>query len=143
MRQPGTGMNYLSAAALAAFLLTNSGAHAADLLDGPAADATECKVINTELDGSTFLCGESAVGVCSADAVFSTGRGDLYLSQVAVSDSDRRAFTEINRVLGGTGLFDGASGTLFISGTSASSALVTTFESTITGSVCLMGDASE
>ena len=147
---------------------------AAFSIAGVTAEANECKQIVTQLNGSTFPCAESPVGLCadgeitsgllkgikslvytsaafsaglatepptvlsySADAIFSTDQGDLYLTQVAVSDTSRRVFTEINRIVGGTGRFEGASGNLFISGTVDSSDLVTDFESEITGAVCL------
>jgi hypothetical protein len=136
--------------------------------------ASECKVIKTRLDGSTFLCADSPVGVCadgtitsgilkgtkfafytaaapsaglpteppsvlsySAYAVFTTKHGDLHLSQLGVSDTERQVFTELNRVVGGTGRFYEASGELFISGTFSSPDIITDFESEITGTLCL------
>ena len=140
--------------------------------------ASECKVINTKLDGASFLCGNSPVGLCSngtitsgilkgskeavytaaaptaglwtelpsvfsysADAVFTTERGELHLNQLGVIDTERRVFTEVNRVVGGTGRFHEASGDLYISGTVTSSGLETDFESKVTGRVCLTAPA--
>ncbi len=135
---------------------------------------SECKVIKAELQGSSFLCGESPVGLCSngvigggilkgiksavytaaaptaglwtegpwvlsysADAIFTTEHGDLYLNQIGVSDTVRKVFTEVNRVVGGTGRFYNASGDLFISGALSTSNIATDFESEITGRLCL------
>lgn len=136
--------------------------------------ASECKAIQTTLDGSSFLCGDSPVGLCSngiirsgvlkgnkvavytaaapsaglwtegiwvlsysADAVFTTKRGDLYLSQLGVADTLQNVFTEVNRVVGGTGRYHEASGYLFISGTLSTSDIATDFDSNITGTLCL------
>ena len=71
----------------------------------------------------------------TADATFTTDKGELYLSQLGVIDPFRQVFTELNRVVGGTGLFDQATGDLFISGTTSVDGI--TFESDITGTVCL------
>ena len=71
----------------------------------------------------------------TADAVFTTDQGELHLSQLGVIDPFRRVFTELNRVVGGTGRFDQASGDLFISGTTNIDG--TEFESDITGTLCL------
>ena len=140
------------------------------------AQASNCKEIDTRLNGSTFLCGESPVGLCSngiinrgilkstklaaytsaapsaglwtepptvlsysADAVFTSKQGALYLNQLGVVDTERNVFTEINRVVGGTGRFANASGDLFISGTNSSSEFVTNFTSKVTGTLCLAG----
>jgi len=144
------------------------------LLGSQTGQASECKVIKTTLDGASFLCGDSPVGLCAdgvissgilkgtktavytaaapsaglwtegpsvlsytADAVFTTNDGELYLSQLGVLDTLRQVFTELNRVVGGTGRFDQASGDLFISGTVNSSNIATEFESDVTGTVCL------
>ena len=140
------------------------------------AQASDCININTTLDGATFLCGESPVGLCSdgiisrgilkstklavytsaalsaglwteppsvlsysADAVFTTRHGELYLNQLGVADTDRKVFTEINRIVGGTRRFANATGDLFISGTNSSSELVTNFTSKVTGTLCFVG----
>ena len=71
----------------------------------------------------------------TADAVFTTKHGELHLSQLGVSDPLRQVFTELSRVVGGTGRFYQASGDLFISGTLSIDG--TDFESDITGTVCL------
>ena len=73
----------------------------------------------------------------SADAVFTTRYGELHLNQLGVVDTERTVFTEINRVVGGTGRFTNASGDLFISGTNSSSEFVTDFTSKVTGTLCL------
>lgn len=136
--------------------------------------ASECENIKARLSGSSFLCGDSPVGLCSdgiinsgilkgtkeavytaaapsaglwtegpwvlsysADAVFTTMDGELYLRQLGVADTLRKVFTEINRVVGGTGRFHEASGDLFISGTQITSDLATDFDSNITGTLCL------
>ena len=135
--------------------------------------ASECIVIETTLDGSTFPCAASPGGLCAdgtigsgilkgtklavytaaapsaglpgvesplvlsytADAVFTTKHGELHLSQLGVTDPLRQVFTELNRVVGGTGSFYQASGNLFISGTLSTDG--TEFESDITGTLCL------
>ena len=71
----------------------------------------------------------------TADAVFTTKHGELYLSQLGVSDPLRQVFTELNRVVGGTESFYQASGDLFISGTLSIDG--TEFESAMTGTLCL------
>ncbi|MDH3238002.1 MAG: dirigent protein [Deltaproteobacteria bacterium] len=71
----------------------------------------------------------------TADAVFTTKHGELHLSQLGVSDPFQQVFTELNRVVGGTGRFYQASGILFISGTLSVDG--TEFESDITGTLCL------
>lgn len=139
--------------------------------------ASECKVIKTRLDGSSFLCGDSPVGLCSegslagglikgtklavytaaapsaglwtelptstsytADAVFTAKDGELHLNQLGVIDAERQIFTEINRIVGGTGRFYQASGDLFISGSVNSPDIVTEFRSEVTGTVCLRSE---
>ena len=58
------------------------------------------------------------------------------MSQLGVTDTTRQAFAELNRVVGGTGRFVGATGELFISGTLDTPELTTGFDSTVTGTVC-------
>ena len=136
--------------------------------------ASDCKIVNTQLNGSSFICGESPIAICadgvitsgilkgtkmaiytagapgaglftesplvasySADAVFTTKHGDLHLSQLGVTDTIRQAFTELNRVVGGTGRFSGATGELFIYGTLNTPELTTAFESRVVGTVCI------
>lgn len=136
--------------------------------------AGECKVINTTLNGSTYYCVDSPMGVCaggtitsgilkgtkfafytaaaetaclstepdsvlsySATAFFTTKHGVLELSQLGVSDLGHQVFTELNRVVDGTGRFYEASGELFISGTFSLPDIITGFESKITGTLCL------
>ena len=140
----------------------------------PAVQASDCKIVNTQLNGSSFICGQSDIGICadgtitsgilkgtklavytagapgaglftespivasySADAVFTTKHGELHLSQLGVTDPINQIFTELNRVVGGTGRFSGATGELFISGTLNTPELVTGFESRVTGMVCI------
>ena len=137
-------------------------------------------MIITTLDGSSFLCGDSPVGLCSkgvigsgilkgfkaavytaaapsaglwtespgvlsysAEAVFTTEDGELHLSQLGVIDTLRQVFTEVNRVVGGTGRFEQATGDLFISGTVSTSDISTDFKSNVTGTVCLITPAGE
>lgn len=136
--------------------------------------ASDCKIVNTRLDGSSYICGESSIGICaegtissgilkgtklavytagapgaglftespevasySADAVFTTKHGELHLSQLGVTDPINQIFTELNRVVGGTGRFSGATGELYISGTLDTPELVTGFESRVIGTVCI------
>lgn len=47
------------------------------------------------------------------DLVYSTPVGDLVLEDVGVLDTVRGTYTEMQRVVSGTGSFDGASGDLF------------------------------
>jgi hypothetical protein len=70
----------------------------------------------------------------SGPATFSTGEGELWLDQVGVLDLGRGLFTELQRVVGGTGRFSGASGHLFVSGQFFTE---TDWTSDITGFVCL------
>jgi len=141
---------------------------------------SECKVIRTTVTGSSFLCGESPVGLCSdgviagsilkgtkvavytagaptaglwtegpsilsytAGAIFTTKHGDLYLNQLGVMDIARKVYTEVNRVVGGTGRFHQARGDLFISGGMSTSDLATEFDGEITGTLCLADSTEE
>lgn len=143
------------------------------LADSQPGHATECKVITTRLNGSTFFCEESPGGLCAdgviwsgilkgtklavytaegpsaglpdveppwvlsyaADAVFTTDQGELHLDQLGVLDPLRQVFTELSRVVGGTGRFEDATGDLFISGTTSIDG--SAFESDVTGTLCL------
>jgi hypothetical protein len=52
----------------------------------------------------------------AGELVISTALGELVMSDVGIFDTAGGAFTEFDRVVSGTGLFTGASGTLFING---------------------------
>ena len=71
----------------------------------------------------------------SAEAVFTADQGELHLDQLGVLDPFRQVFTELSRVIGGTGRFENATGDLFISGITNIDG--TAFESDVTGSLCL------
>lgn len=139
-----------------------------------AVQASDCKIVNSHLNGSSFFCGESPIGICadgvitsgilkgskmaiytagapgaglitepppvasySAHAVFTTRHGELHLSQLGVTDPVRQVFTELNRVVGGSGRFSGATGELFIFGTLETGELTTGFASRVIGTVCI------
>ncbi len=65
----------------------------------------------------------------------STAVGDLMSTDVGVFDTAGGAFTEFNRVTGGTGIFAGATGTFYINGFSFPDG--TGFDADITGEVCV------
>jgi len=71
----------------------------------------------------------------NAEATFTTRRGELHLNQLGVSDPFRQVYTELNRVVGGTGRFEGASGDLFISGNLYDEG--SRFDGLVTGTLCL------
>ena len=77
----------------------------------------------------------------TADAVFTTKHGELHLSQLGLTDPVRRVFTELNRVVGGTGRFHEAGGDLFIYGTLSIDG--TEFFSDVTGNICLKGNIDD
>ncbi len=62
-----------------------------------------------------------------------TNTGTLTASDVGLFDVARGVFTDIARISGGTGDFAGASGTLFITGTTADGV---NFDDEITGTIC-------
>lgn len=64
-----------------------------------------------------------------------TAHGDLHARAVGIADNVRHVFTEISRVIGGTGRFTNATGNLFVSGTLSANG--TNFQSRITGEICL------
>jgi len=70
----------------------------------------------------------------SGPATFSTKSGELWLDQVGVLDLGRGTFTELQRVVGGTGKFTNANGELFVSGMYLDA---TAWTSDVTGFVCL------
>ena len=75
----------------------------------------------------------------SGPVVYHTHYGELHLSAIGVLDQGRLVFSEVQRVLGGTGRFVGATGNLFVSGDSSGPepSGAVPFESRITGEVCL------
>ncbi|RAL20544.1 hypothetical protein DL240_16010 [Lujinxingia litoralis] len=64
-----------------------------------------------------------------------TPLGEVQSSDIGVFDTAGGSFTELNRVTGGTGIFEGATGTFFINGTSFPDG--SGFEADITGEVCV------
>lgn len=67
--------------------------------------------------------------------VITTSYGELVLSDVGVFDTAGGAFTEFDRVTSGTGLFSGATGTIFINGFGFEDG--TGFQSDLRGTVCV------
>ena len=67
--------------------------------------------------------------------VIATEQGDLYVDFVGLIDTANDVFTELGRPVGGTGLFSGATGELFVHGNVLENDTV--FDSTMTGEVCL------
>jgi hypothetical protein len=67
----------------------------------------------------------------AAERTITTSHGTLMLRVAAVFDSARGEFAEINRVTGGTGTFEGATGTLWTTGTGT-----TFFRGQATGKIC-------
>ena len=70
--------------------------------------------------------------------VYTTDKGTLTLKATGVLDQVSLVFTEIQQVTGGTGDFAGATGTLFLSGSSTGTLPtgVTPFSSDVSGEVC-------
>jgi len=64
-----------------------------------------------------------------------TGHGDLQIQDVGISETATGTFSEIERIVGGTGRFAEASGTLFIYGDATADG--TGFTGTIRGEMCL------
>lgn len=64
-----------------------------------------------------------------------TDLGDLISTDVGVFDTAGGGFTELNRVQGGTGIFEGATGTFFINGESFPDG--SGFDADITGEICV------
>ena len=71
----------------------------------------------------------------AGELTITTGVGELHLEDVGVFDTVGGTFTEMNRVVGGTGLFAEASGDLFISGHTYEDA--SGFSGDISGRVCV------
>lgn len=65
--------------------------------------------------------------------VLTTRRGTLTVSDVGLLDGATGAFTEIWRISGGTGHFDGATGALWLTGTTSATGA---FDGTVTGELC-------
>jgi hypothetical protein len=66
------------------------------------------------------------------ERTITTARGDLMFHFITVFDTARGEFAEINRVIGGTERFAGATGTLWITGTGT-----TVFDGRVTGQICI------
>jgi|SRR5690554_3187069 len=64
-----------------------------------------------------------------------TPLGELQSSDAGILDTAGGIFTEFNRVQGGTGIFEGASGTFYINGTTLADG--SGFDAEITGEVCV------
>lgn len=77
---------------------------------------------------------EPAVSFYAGDLTITTDRGTLTTRDVGLLDTARGVFTDVGRVTGGTGVFAGATGTLFFNGTTADGA---TFAVAIAGELCL------
>lgn len=69
------------------------------------------------------------------DLVYTTPLGELRLEDVGVLDTVRGTFTELQRVVGGTGTFDGATGDLFSYGHTTPAG--DGFLGAVRGSVCV------
>jgi hypothetical protein len=67
----------------------------------------------------------------AGERTITTGDGTLAFRFVTVFDTARGEFAEINRVTGGTGKFEGATGTLWFTGTGT-----TSFVLEVTGQIC-------
>ena len=65
--------------------------------------------------------------------VLTTREGTLTVSDVGLLDGANGAFTEIWRVTGGTGDLAGATGTMWLSGTTSATGA---FDGTVTGQIC-------
>ncbi|TXD37131.1 hypothetical protein FRC98_10370 [Lujinxingia vulgaris] len=64
-----------------------------------------------------------------------TPYGELQSTDAGILDNAAGIFTEFNRVQGGTGIFEGASGTFYINGTTLADG--SGFDAEITGEVCV------
>jgi hypothetical protein len=71
----------------------------------------------------------------AAERTIQTARGMLTLRLTGVFDTVRGEFSELERVTGGTGIFEGARGTLWLIGTTSDG---TTFQGDLIGEVCLV-----
>ncbi len=71
----------------------------------------------------------------AGDLVITTSYGELVFSDVGVFDTAGGAFTEFDRLESGTGLFEHASGTIFINGFGFSDG--SGFQSDMRGTVCI------
>jgi hypothetical protein len=70
----------------------------------------------------------------SETLTITTDKGTLTTNDQSIFDTAAGVFSAIAKVTGGTGIFAGATGTLFISGTAVSA---TEFEDRIIGEICL------
>lgn len=110
----------LTGPATTAGAITNNG-----LLKGTTAFAFTAGPTPTAEPGVAFYAG---------DLTIATDRGTLTTRDVGLFDTARGVFTDVGRVTGGTGVFAGASGTLFFNGATADG---TTFAVAIGGELCL------
>ena len=72
----------------------------------------------------------------NGELIIITRRGTLEISDVGVFDQAAGKFTELDRVIAGTGMFANASGVLFISGDSYADG--SGFDGRISGELCLV-----
>ncbi len=72
----------------------------------------------------------------NGELIVTTRHGALEISDVGVFDQAAGKFTELDRVIGGTGIFAYASGVLFISGDSYADG--SGFDGRISGELCLV-----
>jgi hypothetical protein len=70
-----------------------------------------------------------------ADHRIETSGGDLIMVGTGVFDTARGEFAEIDPIIGGTGVFAGATGTLWLTGTSPDGGA--SFTGDVTGNVCV------
>jgi hypothetical protein len=70
----------------------------------------------------------------AGDRIIETKHGDLSLRITGVFDTLRGEFSELERVVGGTGRFENAVGTVYVTG--VSNAAGNEFEGDITGVIC-------
>ena len=72
----------------------------------------------------------------NGELIVTTRHGVLEISDVGVFDQAAGKFTELDRVIAGTGMFENASGVLFISGDSYADG--SGFDGRISGELCLV-----
>lgn len=72
----------------------------------------------------------------NGELIITTRQGVLEISDVGVFDQFAGKFTELDRVIGGTGMFANASGVLFISGDAYADG--SGFDGRISGELCLV-----
>jgi hypothetical protein len=74
----------------------------------------------------------------SGTLIISTKNGNLVLRGLGVIDGARVAFTEMERAVGGTGIFANTDSVFFTSGSMKSN--LTAFQGTLSGVVCSNGN---